>query len=163
MRRGTLRPSSAARPAGQDDGMASPVTWRMQDSTHYERTQAILRKYDPAYAKAQAKEREAARREGAQTVGVPATPGATPVRMPSPSTPLPCYTVSHWQPPVWLLAAPGAARVLHGLVALRYVPFERSLMAASHVAVMFIAVGQTRLSASDDPDAAHTVLIHAVL
>ena len=52
-----------------------------QDSTHYEATQAILRKYDPEYAKAQAKEREAARREVSKAPHAPATPGATPVRV----------------------------------------------------------------------------------
>jgi len=61
--------------------MTSLLGARLQDSTHYEATQAILRKYDPEYAKAQAKEREAARREVSQAPRAPATPGATPVRM----------------------------------------------------------------------------------
>ncbi len=61
--------------------MTSLLAVHPQDSTHYEATQAILRKYDPEYAKAQAKEREAARREASQAPRAPATPGATPVRV----------------------------------------------------------------------------------
>ncbi len=54
---------------------------RLQDSTHYERTQQILRKYDPEYAKAQAREREVARREVAQAARPPSTPSHALVRL----------------------------------------------------------------------------------
>ena len=42
----------------------------LQDSTHYDRTQARLRKYDPAYAAAQSRERAAAQRGGSPLVGL---------------------------------------------------------------------------------------------
>ena len=77
------RAAVSAWPSRAVDGMDSLVVMRLQDSTHYEATQAILRKYDPEHAKAQAKEREAARREVTQAPRAPATPGATPVRVPS--------------------------------------------------------------------------------
>lgn len=53
-----------------------------QDSTHFDRTQAILRKYDPAYIAAQDKERAlAAQRKGSAARAAPPGPSASAVRL----------------------------------------------------------------------------------
>ena len=56
----------------------------MQDSTHYDRTQAILRKYDPEYAAAQARERALAAQRAAVQLRPPVTPAALTVRFAPP-------------------------------------------------------------------------------
>ena len=81
--RSALQPLRSPVQALPRQRQAANLLLRLQDSTHYERTQAILRKYDPEYAKAQAKEREAARREGGQADRPPSTPNPLPVCTPA--------------------------------------------------------------------------------